>query len=144
MGLTGLILIVLGAICIAKPGPILLSLSWLAGILIMCSGLSRLITWALGRANGLGGLVMFNGIFQILVGALFIRFRAILTSAMGIILIVLGVFYFLTLFGMTRFERIVRKSDGTTSHASSDSYSETNVMEFNTTADRESEWIDEQ
>ncbi|MCQ2140369.1 MAG: DUF308 domain-containing protein [Bacteroidales bacterium] len=147
MGLTGLILIVLGSLCISKPGPILLSLSWLVGIFIVCSGLTRFISWAHNRAQGFGGSVLFSGLFQILLGALFIRYRAILTSTFGIGLIVVGVFYFLALFGIAHFEHRVWKSSGNGGfggfhHSSEDS--EPEEIEIKSTVDRGSEWIDEQ
>lgn len=129
MGLTGLILIVLGSLCIAKPGPILLTLSWLAGLFIVSSGLVRFISWVRNRASGMGVPVMFSGLFQILLGALFLRYSSILTSTMGIILIVVGVFYFLALFGMTRITTY-RGGFGTGGSGSQDAES--------------SEWIDEQ
>lgn len=149
MGLTGLILIVLGSLCISRPGPILLSLSWLVGIFIVSSGLARFINWAHNRARGFGGSVLFSGLFQILLGALFIKYRAILTSTFGIGLIVVGVFYFLALFGLARVEHFIRRRDGSTSGGGfgsgySSSASEPEEIEIKSTVDMDSEWIDEQ
>lgn len=147
MGLTGLILIVLGSLCISHPGPILLSLSWLVGIFIVCSGLTRFIMWAQNRAQGFSGSILFSGLFQILLGALFIKYRAILTSTFGIGLIVVGVFYFLALFGIAHVEHIVRKGGDDTWFGGFHRHNEPETpvdMEIKSTVDHDSEWIDEQ
>lgn len=138
--LTGLVLIVLGSLCISKPGPILLFISSLAGLFILVSGVVRFAGWLANRASGAGLSVLFSGLFQILIGLILLRYHSILTSAMGILIIVVGVFYFLSFLGVAEMERVFRKRDS----SDTDSGSCELDVHIKQDMDRESEWIDEQ
>lgn len=72
MGITGAMFIALGILCICHPGATLLSASLIIGILTLISGISTIGMWIRMKYFLPTGNLLLSGIFQVLVGIIFL------------------------------------------------------------------------
>lgn len=87
IGITGLSLIAIGLVCIARPGAAIMSMAWLIGLLILMSGTATVFRWFTLRSSmPWSGSILLSGLFQVLVGMLFLNHNAILLSTFSLIL----------------------------------------------------------
>ena len=71
--ISGILLIVLGVFCIAKPGETLLASAWLIGIFTLVSGISKIIfTFKTQRFLPNSGSRMLSALLQIFLGCFFL------------------------------------------------------------------------
>ena len=85
MGITGILLIALGIICICNPGATILSTSIIIGILTLASGISTLFTWF--KLNGIipAGNIFLSGVLQIILGIILLKHNLIAAATLPIV-----------------------------------------------------------
>lgn len=71
MVLTGLLFIVAGVLCIVRPTDALLSAAWIVGLLVLCSGVTSLVSWItlhfiIPRSSSL----LLSSVLQIVMGVM--------------------------------------------------------------------------
>lgn len=84
MALTGAAFIALGVLCICYPGATLLSASMVIGIITLVSGISTIALWFKMKYILPTGNLLLSGIFQLLIGILFLNHNVILATALPI------------------------------------------------------------
>ncbi|MBR3648175.1 MAG: DUF308 domain-containing protein [Paludibacteraceae bacterium] len=73
MCLAGVALVALGVLCIMYPGPTLMSLAWVFGLVFFVGGCTQMGAWATVRHfMPRSGLMFFSALLQILLGCLMI------------------------------------------------------------------------
>ena len=84
IALTGAAFIALGVLCICYPGATLLSASMVIGIITLVSGISTIALWFKMKYILPTGNLLLSGIFQLLIGILFLNHNVILATALPI------------------------------------------------------------
>lgn len=84
-GLTGLVLILTGVICICNPDATLLSASTLIGLLTLLSGITTLITWSKIKFFLPTGNLLLSSILQIVIGLIFLNHKLLVAGSLPII-----------------------------------------------------------
>lgn len=79
MGLTGVLLVAVGVICILNPGATLLSASVILGTLTLASGISTFIMWAKIKNLLPTGNLLLSAILQVILG-IFLLNNSLLTA----------------------------------------------------------------
>lgn len=93
LALTGILLVVLGIVCVAHPGATLLSAAWLIGLLTFVSGVFTLcygVSAQLLLPNA--GSVTLSGIIQLLLGIFFLANEGALAASLPIVFSVWVIF----------------------------------------------------
>ena len=73
LAITGVLLVILGILCIVYPTATLFTLAWMIGLFTLCTGISKFI-FAIQTRNILpnSGVRILSGVLQILIGILFL------------------------------------------------------------------------
>ena len=73
LAITGILMVILGILCIVYPTATLFTLSWMIGLFTLCTGISKFI-FALRTQNFLpnSGVRVLSGLLQILIGIMFL------------------------------------------------------------------------
>lgn len=83
---TGVLLIILGVVCICKPAETLFASAWLIGLLTLISGISTLIfTLNTQRFLPNSGTRMLSALLQIFIGIFFLAHNAALTASLPLV-----------------------------------------------------------
>ena len=85
MGITGVLLVILGVICIIYPGATLLSTSTVLGILTLASGISTFISWTRIKNYLPTGNMLLSSILQIILGIFFLNNKMLTASTLPIV-----------------------------------------------------------
>ena len=85
MGITGVLLVILGVICIIYPGATLLSTSTVLGILTLASGISTFISWTRIKNYLPTGNMLLSSILQIILGIFFLNHKLLTASTLPIV-----------------------------------------------------------
>ena len=85
MGITGVLLVILGVICIIYPGATLLSTSTVLGILTLASGISTFISWTRIKYYLPTGNMLLSSILQIILGIFFLNHKLLTASTLPIV-----------------------------------------------------------
>ena len=86
MALAGILLIVLGVVCLCNPTETLFSLAWLIGILTLLTGISKLVFSI--RTRGMlpnNGMRVLSGLLLIMLGVVFLGHKVFLTISLPIL-----------------------------------------------------------
>ena len=86
LAITGILLVVLGVLCIVRPLSALLTVAWLIGLITLCSGVSKFI-FALRTSHILpntGGRIL-SALIQVMVGIFFLCNKLFVVDALAII-----------------------------------------------------------
>ena len=73
LAVTGILLVILGILCIVYPTATLFTLAWMIGLFTLCTGISKFI-FAIKTRNMLpnSGVRILSGLLQIIIGVLFL------------------------------------------------------------------------
>lgn len=73
LAITGILMVILGILCIVYPTATLFTLAWMIGLFTLCTGISKFI-FAIQTRNILpnSGVRILSGVLQILIGILFL------------------------------------------------------------------------
>lgn len=85
LGLTGLVLIITGVICICNPDATLLSASTLIGLLTLLSGFTTLATWSKIKFFLPTGNLLLSAILQIVMGLIILNHKLLVAGSLPII-----------------------------------------------------------
>ena len=86
IAVSGVMFIILGILCIAKPGPALFSIAWLLGLITLISGIAELImVLNAQRFIPNSGTRVLSAIFQILVGCLLLGHKWFVAISLPVI-----------------------------------------------------------
>ncbi len=86
IAVSGVMFIILGILCIAKPGPALFSIAWLLGLITLISGIAELImVLNAQRFIPNSGTRVLSAIFQIVVGCLLLGHKWLVTISLPVI-----------------------------------------------------------
>ncbi len=86
IAVSGILFILLGILCIAKPGAALFSMAWLLGLITLISGIAELImVLNAQRFIPNSGTRVLSAIFQILVGCLLLGHKWLVTISLPVI-----------------------------------------------------------
>ncbi|MBQ9310434.1 MAG: DUF308 domain-containing protein [Bacteroidales bacterium] len=86
IAVSGVLFILLGIFCIARPGAALFSMAWLLGLVTLISGIAELIA-VLNAQRFIpnSGTRVLSAIFQIIVGCIFLSHKLLLTISLPVI-----------------------------------------------------------
>ena len=86
IAVSGILFIILGIFCIAKPGAALFSMAWLLGLITLISGVAELImVLNAQRFIPNSGTRVLSAIFQIVVGCLLLGYKWLVTISLPVI-----------------------------------------------------------
>ena len=86
IAVSGILFILLGIFCIARPGAALFSMAWLLGLITLISGIAELImVLNAQRFIPNSGTRVLSAIFQIVVGCLFLGHKWLVTISLPVI-----------------------------------------------------------
>ena len=86
IALTGILLIILGCFCIARPAGTIFATAWVIGIFTLCSGISELVfTIKTQDTIPNSGTRMLSAILQILIGCIFLSNEVLLAVSLPIV-----------------------------------------------------------
>lgn len=85
LGLTGVLLIITGIICICNPDATLLSVSTLIGLMTLISGFTTLATWSKVRFILPTGNLLLSAILQIIMGLILLNHKLLVAGSLPII-----------------------------------------------------------
>ncbi len=86
IAVSGVMFIILGILCIAKPGPALFSIAWLLGLITLISGIAELImVLNAQRFIPNSGTRVLSAVFQIVVGCLLLGHKWLVTISLPVI-----------------------------------------------------------
>ena len=86
IAVSGVMFIILGILCIAKPGAALFSIAWLLGIITLISGIAELVmVLNAQRFIPNSGTRVLSAIFQIIVGCLLLGHKWLVTISLPVI-----------------------------------------------------------
>lgn len=85
MAITGAAFVALGVLCICYPGTTLLSASLAVGLLTLFSGISTIVLWFRTKYVLPTGNLLLSGIFQLLVGIIFLNHNLLLAATLPIV-----------------------------------------------------------
>ena len=86
IAVTGILFILLGILCLAKPGAALFSMAWLMGIITLTSGIVELIAVLnLQRIIPNSGTRVLSAVFQIIVGCILLGNQMLVAASLPVI-----------------------------------------------------------
>ncbi|MCR4859068.1 MAG: DUF308 domain-containing protein [Bacteroidales bacterium] len=86
LALSGILLIILGVVCICNPAETLFTSAWLIGLLTLLSGIFTMIfTFRTQRFLPNSGSRMLSALLQIILGILFLSHKALLSASLPVI-----------------------------------------------------------
>ena len=86
IAVTGILFILLGILCLAKPGAALFSMAWLMGIITLTSGIVELIAVLyLQRFLPNSGTRVLSAVFQIIVGCILLGNQMLVAASLPVI-----------------------------------------------------------
>lgn len=86
MGITGVILVILGVICIASPISTILSLAWIIGLLAIVSGVATFLNWlSMRRYFPQSGTILLSAVLLMAVGVIILRNDTLMASMLPLL-----------------------------------------------------------
>lgn len=89
LAIAGVLLIVLGVVCICEPAATLFATAWLIGVLTLCAGIAKLVfTFRTQMFLPNSGSRMLSSILEIIMGLIFLGSRYLLAFSLPVIFVV--------------------------------------------------------